>query len=64
MDQGQNKCGCVHHSIGGLIVTLFGLLFLLGNMGVVTMEMVNTGWPVLVIIAGLAKLMKKKCTCC
>ena len=63
MDQGKT-CNCMHHSFVGILVTLFGLLFLLGNMEVVTMEMVNTGWPVLVIIGGLMKLMGKKCTCC
>ncbi len=60
----QKTCGCMHHSFFGIIVTLFGLLFLLGNMGVVQEDMVNTGWPILVTVGGVLKITGRKCTCC
>ncbi len=61
---GGKKCGCMHHSILPLIVVAFGLLFLLGKMGVFTQGFVDIGWPILVILGGAMKLMSKKCKCC
>ena len=57
-------CGCPHHKALPVLVILFGLLFLLSNMNVVSSSMVSTWWPVLVIAGGLVKLMKNKCKCC
>lgn len=54
-------CGCPHHKMAGGLVVLFGLLFLLGNLDYVSMDLVNLGWPVLVIVAGGMKLFKCKC---
>lgn len=58
------SCGCPHHKALPALVIVFGLLFLLGNMNVVTAGFVQTGWPVLVILGGLVKLTKKMCKCC
>jgi len=57
-------CKCGHHKVLPGIVILFGLLFLLGTLGVVSPEVVNIGWPILVILGGLMKMMQMKCTCC
>lgn len=61
---GGAGCGCPHHKVGPLFVVLFGVLFLLGNLGVVDPSMVSATWPLLVILAGLFKMFKGKCGCC
>lgn len=62
--QGGNVCKCSHHKLGGVLVVLFGLLFLGGTFGWWGGNVVNIGWPVLVIIGGLSKMMEGKCKCC
>lgn len=57
-------CRCPHHSMIPLAVVAFGAVFLLGTMNVLTTAAVNILWPIIVIIAGLTKLMGKRCSCC
>ena len=57
-------CKCPHHSMIPLLVVVFGLVFLLGQLNIFTPVAVNIMWPIVVIIAGLTKLMGKKCQCC
>ncbi len=57
-------CGCGHHKIVPLMITLIGLDFLFANLGWVPESFVATSWPVLLTIAGVMKLMKGKCKCC
>ncbi len=57
-------CKCSHHKMGPVLVILFGLLFLGGTLGWWGSNVVNLGWPVLVIIAGLTKLCAGWCKCC
>ncbi len=59
-----NQCGCPHHKAMPVLVILFGLLFLLGNMNVVSHSMVSMWWPVLIIAGGFVKLTKNMCKCC
>lgn len=61
-----NACKCHHHKVLGLLVILFGLTFLLGNWGILSLTTVNLVWPMLVILAGLMKLIEKMgmCKCC
>ncbi|MDO8655313.1 MAG: hypothetical protein Q7R48_02745 [bacterium] len=61
---GDKTCGCVHHKAFPVLIVLFGLLFLLGEMNVVAASTVNLGWPILIILAGLVKLSKGMCKCC
>lgn len=61
---GEKRCGCMHHGFIPVLVVLFGLLFLLGNLGVVSARTVDVGWPILVGLAGLQKLLEGKCKCC
>jgi hypothetical protein len=42
------------------LIILFGADFLLAAMGILTWAFVSLTWPILVIIAGCAKL----CRCC
>jgi len=51
---GAGKCG--HHKVVSVLVILFGLTFLLGDWNVLTWGSVNVIWPILVILAGLAKM--------
>ena len=60
----SNVCKCSHHKfIPGLMV-LFGLLFLGRAMGWVSMELVDWGWPIIVMVGGILKMMEGKCKCC
>ena len=68
MQMGGDKkvCKCHHHKAMPILVIVFGLVFLLGNMHVLTWEAVSWIWPVLVIIAGAKKIVMGMgmCKCC
>lgn len=57
-------CRCPHHKVVPLLVVLFGLDFLFGNLGWLPTGFVNASWPLLVILAGGMKLGKGMCKCC
>ncbi len=63
MDMEGKTCHCPHHTALAWIVILFGVLFLLGNLGI-SWTVVSWVWPILVILAGWAMLMKRGCKCC
>lgn len=46
------------------MVVLIGLSFLLQAFEILSMAFVAMAWPVLLIIAGLAKLSGRSCSCC
>jgi hypothetical protein len=58
-----SACRCGHHKVFPIIVILFGLLFLLEQLGVFTAAFTDLAWPVLVILAGLVKLKSGSCGC-
>ncbi len=58
------KCDCSHHKAVPIIVVLFGLLFLLEALNVITPDVVGVVWPILVIIGGLTHLFSGNCKCC
>jgi hypothetical protein len=60
---GAGSCRCMHHKVMPVLIILFGLLFLLGYFNVFTAPFVAMSWPVLVIVAGLAKLFSGSCKC-
>lgn len=62
--EGKNICKCPHHKMIPALIVLFGVLFLLEALGVIAMSLVSVVWPVLVILAGLQKMMAGKCRCC
>jgi hypothetical protein len=57
-------CKCPHHKVVPGLTVLFGLLFLAGYMGWVSMNTVQLGWPILVILAGIMKMSRGMCKCC
>jgi len=59
-----NVCGCFHHKMWALLVIVFGLLFLGEAFGWWSSQFVMVGWPIVVVVAGLFKLMENKCKCC
>ena len=63
MNQG-GECECHHHKFLPLLVILFALVFLLGNTGVFSSQLVGVLWPILVGLAGILKLGESKCRCC
>lgn len=64
MGMGKNVCKCPHHSVMPILIVLFALVFLLGNLGVFSMGFVNIAWPIIVGAGGIMKMMSRKCTCC
>jgi hypothetical protein len=63
MNAEGKTCNCAHHKVLPWLVILFGVLFLLENLGV-SWVLVSWVWPILVVLAGCAMLMKKSCKCC
>lgn len=62
---GVKQCTCPHHRLNGLLIALAALAYLLGNLEVITTQLANTIWPVLVMIVGLNKsLARGMCKCC
>ena len=61
--EGENKmvCGCKHHKIVPICITLIGLVIFLGAINILTAGFVGIIWPVLLIIIGVMKMMKCKC---
>ncbi len=62
--KGGETCRCSHHKVTPILVILFGLLFLGGNLEYIGMGFVGVVWPIMVIVVGGMKLMEKKCACC
>ena len=59
-----SKCGCMCHKMVGLLVVLFGLLFLAQAFEWLGASTVAMTWPVLVVLAGLKCMMAGYCKCC
>lgn len=55
-------CSCSHHKVFPVLVVLFALAFLFGNLGWLSMDVVGIVWPILVGVAGVMGL--GKCKCC
>lgn len=56
-------CQCKHHVVFPILVILFGILFLLNALGIVSAETTAITWPLIVIFAGLTKLKAGHCRC-
>lgn len=56
-------CPCKHHKIVPCLVVLFGLTFLLGALNVLSAGAVAVIWPIIIILAGLAKMKGGMCGC-
>ena len=57
-------CGCVCHKAKGILIVLFGLLFLAQAFGWASATFVMYAWPVLVVLYGVKKMCDKSCKCC
>ena len=64
MDGKGKTCGCGHHKVVPIVVTLIGLAFLLQTFDVLSANTVSIAWPILLIIGGLTKLGGDSCNCC
>lgn len=60
----SGMCPCPHHKMLPLLLVAFGLVFFLGNLNILTQAAVTMTWPVIVMAAGLMKMMQSKCKCC
>ena len=63
MPQGKT-CGCMHHKVMPLFIILVGLTWLLTELTVISLHVAIIVWAVLIILAGLFKLMGGACGCC
>ena len=64
MEEGKNVCKCSHHKMVPGLIVVFGLVFLLGALGVLSSNAVSIAWPIVVIAAGAMKMMEGMCKCC
>ncbi len=60
----SQMCKCPHHKIVPMLIALIGVLFLLSALNIIGEKLTMIGWPVLVILIGLNKMMGGKCKCC
>ena len=58
------KCSCPCHKMMGMFVVLFGLVFLLRTLDVLSPKMAGIAWPVIIILAGLKSMFGGMCKCC
>jgi hypothetical protein len=64
MNGACKNCSCFHHKMMPLFVILFGLVFLLFNLDILSQTFVDYAWPIIVIVAGLTKMFDGQCKCC
>ena len=57
------KC-CPCKKMPAVFVILFGLTFLLREVGVISFHAAGIVWPAIVILAGLQFLLRDLCKCC
>jgi len=57
----KKMCKCTHHKIVPGCIALIGLVFLLGQMNVLTAGAVSLIWPIILIVIGVSKMMSCKC---
>lgn len=62
--QQGKTCNCPHHKVVPIAIVLIGLVVLLGTFQILSSMVVNTIWPILLIIIGGTKLKGKMCKCC
>jgi hypothetical protein len=60
----QKKCGCPCHKMGGVVVVLIGVIFLLGNLDIISSKIIGIIWPIFIILAGIKIMAKRMCKCC
>lgn len=67
MEEGKEECkgcSCFCHKVIGLLIALFGLTFLLKDVGVYGDYVNNIVWPSLILLGGLKKMFGGMCGCC
>ena len=60
--EGKKCCPC--KKMLALFLILFGLTFLLREVGGISYHVAAIAWPVIVILAGLQFLLRDMCKCC
>jgi hypothetical protein len=60
----SESCSCIHHLMVPILVVVFGLIFLLGNLDVINSSTVGLLWPIVVMVGGLTAMFGGKCKCC
>lgn len=64
MKGGKMMCGCMCHKSLPVLVILFAALFFLKAINVVSYQLADIAWPILVGLGGFMKLGANKCKCC
>lgn len=64
MDKANPDCACQHHNVAPFALIGIGLVFLMNAIGVLQDSFAAVTWPILLIIAGLAKVSGRECACC
>jgi hypothetical protein len=58
------KCACPCHMMPGILIALFGLTFVLKNLGVYSDNVNNWIWPIILLVGGLQHILGARCKCC
>ncbi len=61
---GGGMCGCPHHKVVPLLITVIGLSFLLQALNVIPASTAGIIWPVCLTLIGVMKLTSGMCSCC
>jgi len=59
---GKKCCPC--KKMPAVFVILFGLTFLLREVGVISYHVAAVTWPIIVILAGAQFICRDSCKCC
>ena len=59
----RNICKCSHHKFVPFLVVLFGVTFFMGFWGIISWDIVNLVWPVVIILAGMAMVIDRGGMC-
>ena len=58
------RSGCACRLVIPVSVVLIGLVFLLGALSIISVDVVDVTWPILLVVIGLSKMCVIKCKGC
>jgi hypothetical protein len=64
MSSDDKKCGCLCHKIPALFIIAIGVVSLLSVMGVIASPQLKLALPIILMVAGIVMLVRKRCQHC
>ncbi|MEK9175382.1 MAG: hypothetical protein AAB795_02190 [Patescibacteria group bacterium] len=59
----EKHCKCHHHKVAPLLLVVLGIVFLLGSIGQISLQVIATSFSIIVIFVGLVKFVGGMCKC-